>query len=445
MLANSSRAVKIFFSYAREDEPLRDELAKRLSPLMRAGQIEEWYDRRIEAGEDKALIIDKRLDAADLILLLVSPDFFASDHCYNVELRRALERCEAGAARVIPILLRAVNWRDAPFGGLQPLPANARPLTSWSNQDEAFAEIAQGIGAVVKDLLRGTAGRHAPGRLSQKSFQVPRLLPYLCDRSDQEMELGPALRSHQKKTPRRAFFCVIHGDQDECHSEFLERLKCDTLPRLLSLEARGLSVEHYTLSWPSRIRAGGMAVPSAFPGLLGHSVLGDGAASTEEVFDAIPPERPVMIALRLKTEDLADGGLAALAAFFDYWNAGPELPMGRALICVVSVRHQRLDKFDFFLRRKLKKTHEEVGRFLNGLDFDRYPGLGGVVLPELKAITHHDVMVWSESKPVRAVCYISEKEIDSLFARRDLCTRPGHISMQALADELETLVMKYRH
>jgi len=436
--AKSSGAIKIFFSYAHEDELLRNELAKQLSLLKRTGQIEDWHDRRIIAGADWSSAINEHLDTADIILVLVSPDFFHSDYCYSIELRRALERHEAGEARVIPVILRAVVWEDAPFSNLQALPTDARPVTSWPNRDEAFKDIVQGISAAVRGMRPA-----APERPHQGGFQVPPLLPYMCDRSDQEMELAPALRRHQTDTPRRPFLCVVHGDQDECHSEFLERLQHDTIPRLLNLKARSLSVEHYTLPWPSQIRSGGAT--AAFHALLGLSILGDGAASTQEIFDVIPPERPVMIVLRLKTEDLAGGGLAALSAFFDFWNAWPDLPIGRALICVVSVRHQRLDKFGFFVRRRLKNTHEEARRFIAALDFGLHAGLGGIVLPELRAITHHDVIVWSESRQVREICHISEKAIDSLFDRRDLRTRGGHISMQVLADELENLVVRYRH
>lgn len=440
MPAKSSGAIKVFFSYAHEDELLRNELAKQLSLLKRTGQIEDWHDRRIIAGADWSSAINEHLDAADIILLLISPDFFDSDYCYSIELRRALERHEAGEARVIPVILRAVVWEDAPFRNLQVLPTDARPVTSWTNRDEAFKDIVQGIRAAVRALRPA-----APELPDQGRFQVPPLLPYMCDRSDQELELAPALRRHQTETPRRPFLCVVHGDQDECHSEFLERLQHDTIPRFLKLKARSILVEHYTLPWPSQIRSGGTTAASAFHALLGHTILGDGAASTEEIFDVIPPERPVMIVLRLKTEDLAGGGLSALSAFFDFWNAWPDLPVGRALVCVVSVRHQRLDKFGFFDRRRLKKTHEEARRFINALGSGRHAGLGGIVLPELRAITHHDVIVWSQKREVRELCHISEQAIDSLFARRDLRTRGGHISMQALADELENLVLRYRH
>ncbi len=99
-------SIEIFFSYAREDELLRDELAKQLRNLERLGFITVWHDRNISAGTEWASEIDARLNTAQIILLLISPDFMNSDYCYSSEMERALERQATGEARVIPILLR---------------------------------------------------------------------------------------------------------------------------------------------------------------------------------------------------------------------------------------------------------------------------------------------------------------------------------------------------
>lgn len=442
MLSQSSDVIKIFFSYAHEDEPLRDELEKQLSLLKRMGQVEEWHDRRIVAGADWATVIDERLNSAHIILLLVSADFIASDYCYGVELKRALERHEAGEARVIPVLLRAVDWAAAPFNKLQALPTGARPVTSWANRDEAFTDIVKGIRAALAELRQSPRSPYRQRGSETGRFQVPHLLPYLCDRSEQESELGLALRRHQTEMPRRPFLCIIHGDQDECHGEFLERLQYFALPDLLCLKARGLSVEDYTLPWPSDIRSGRAA--ETFCGLLGLSLLNNSAVPTEEVFNGVPLERPVMLLTRLKTDDLSGQGLSILSAFLDFWNGWPDLPVGRTLICVVSIRHQRLDGFGFFRRQSLRRTSENVRRFIEGLEFDSYKGLCGAVLPELRAITHRDVVVWSRSRPVRAICQIREEAIDSLFKKRTPRQAGSPISMHALASELEQLVLKYR-
>ncbi len=147
-------SVEVFFSYAHRDEDLRDELAKHLSILERQGVISAWHDRNIDAGREWAKEIDQRLNSAQIILLLISSDFMASDYCYDIELKRAIERHEAGEAWVIPVILRPVDWQDTSFSQLQALPRDGKPITQWSNQDEAFRNIALGIRHSIEDLAK---------------------------------------------------------------------------------------------------------------------------------------------------------------------------------------------------------------------------------------------------------------------------------------------------
>jgi eukaryotic-like serine/threonine-protein kinase len=146
----------LFYSYAREDEALRDALEKHLSLLHRQGLISSWSDRQIVPGTEWSQDIDAHLDTAEIILLLISPDFLASDYCYSVEMQRALERHAHGEAYVIPIILRPVDWQGAPFAFLQGLPRDMKPVTSWSDQDEAFLDIARGLRWTIEHL-RGTS------------------------------------------------------------------------------------------------------------------------------------------------------------------------------------------------------------------------------------------------------------------------------------------------
>ena len=110
-------------------------------------------DRKIGAGKEWENEIDKHLNAADIILLLISSDFLASDYCYDVEVQTAMKRHDAGEARVIPIILRPVDWSGAPFSRLQALPKDAKPVTDWPNRDQAFLNVAQGIRAAVEELV----------------------------------------------------------------------------------------------------------------------------------------------------------------------------------------------------------------------------------------------------------------------------------------------------
>jgi hypothetical protein len=143
--SSPSAPIEVFFSYSHRDEELRDELATHLTMLKRQGIIAAWHDREITAGSDWAGAIDTHLNSASVILLLVSANFLASDYCYDLELGQAMKRHAAGEAQVIPIILKPCDWTGAPFGKLQALPKNAKPVTKWDDRDEAFLDVAQGI------------------------------------------------------------------------------------------------------------------------------------------------------------------------------------------------------------------------------------------------------------------------------------------------------------
>jgi hypothetical protein len=151
-MTGQAKAVEIFYCYANADEELRHELEKHLMSLQRQGLVTQWYDRKITAGAERSQTIDMHLKTATIILLLISPDFLASDCCYDIEMQRALERNAQNEACVIPIILRPCDWQNALFAHLQILPQNAQPVTSWTNPDEAFAEIAKGIRAAIEQF-----------------------------------------------------------------------------------------------------------------------------------------------------------------------------------------------------------------------------------------------------------------------------------------------------
>lgn len=146
--------VKIFFCYAREDELLLNKLKTHLPPLQRGGLIEVWYDRDISAGGEWEAEIKQHLNTAQIVLLLISPDFMNSDYCYGKEMQWALERHVKGEATVIPIILEYVYWQVEPLKKLQVLPSDAKPVASasWHSQNEALFNVAEGIRLVVEQL-----------------------------------------------------------------------------------------------------------------------------------------------------------------------------------------------------------------------------------------------------------------------------------------------------
>jgi internalin A len=149
-----SRALRLFYSYAHPDEHLRDELEIHLKLLERQSLIQPWHDLRIQPGVDWRQELDRNLEQADIILLLVSPSFIASDYCYEIEMSRALERHQAGDATVIPILIRPVNWDAIPFSHLQALPTDLTPVTQWPDPDNAWLDVEKGLEAAIQTRLR---------------------------------------------------------------------------------------------------------------------------------------------------------------------------------------------------------------------------------------------------------------------------------------------------
>ncbi|MGH7454472.1 MAG: TIR domain-containing protein, partial [bacterium] len=152
--AKMEDTMKLFYSYSHKDETLRNVLDTHLKLLQRQGLIEPWHDRNIEAGDDWKMRIDENLERADIILLLVSADFIASDYCYEKEMKRALERHDAGEARVIPVIVRDVNWKRAPFAKLQALPKDGKAVMKWPSKDTAWRNVSEGIERVVEELRK---------------------------------------------------------------------------------------------------------------------------------------------------------------------------------------------------------------------------------------------------------------------------------------------------
>ena len=150
---------RVFCSYSHNDAAYFKELEVQLASLKRSDCIELWSDREIRPGEGWQTKVSDALEGADLILLLISPDFIASDYCFEVELKRAMELADSGEAITIPILVRACDWSSMPFAKLQMMPTDHHPLTPIASRagvdrDEAWAHVATTIRALL--------GRHRP-------------------------------------------------------------------------------------------------------------------------------------------------------------------------------------------------------------------------------------------------------------------------------------------
>ncbi len=201
----------LFYSYAHEDESLRDELAGHLKIMERRKVIRAWHDRRIVPGQKWDLEIDSQLETADLVLLLISSDFINSDYIWGHELERALKRHRDGTANVVPVLLRSVDITDAPFATLQGLPTDLRAVTSWPNRDEAWTDVAKGIRRTVEQIQmkrnhtrpippQSAAPLTLPEYSDIQSSKVGSILPSPAGKPDNQSGFGGKTNSSIAKT-----------------------------------------------------------------------------------------------------------------------------------------------------------------------------------------------------------------------------------------------------
>lgn len=154
--------ITVFISYSHKDERFKDSLEEHLAVLRRAKKISHWSDRKIVPGTSWAAEIDRNIETADIILLLVSPSFIASGYCYEKELALALKRHEAESAVVIPIFVRPMDLTDEPLMGLQGLPKDALSIVEWSNEDLGWRDVARGLRVVVDELLERKSRHYEP-------------------------------------------------------------------------------------------------------------------------------------------------------------------------------------------------------------------------------------------------------------------------------------------
>lgn len=142
--------LKVFISYSHKDEDWRNALVAHLKPLERSGLISVWHDRQLLGGDRFDDVIDDKLEAADLVILLISSDFINSEYCYGKELARALEREHAGVTRVLPVIVRACRWKALPFGKLNAAPTDGRPITEWADSDAALDNVAEFVEQIAR-------------------------------------------------------------------------------------------------------------------------------------------------------------------------------------------------------------------------------------------------------------------------------------------------------
>lgn len=196
---------KLVFSYSHVDEALRNELEIHLASLKRQGEIETWHDRRILAGQEFIGEIDKNFQEAEIVLLLVSPHFIASDYCFDVEMARALERHEAGEATVIPVILRPCHWHDLPFGKLLAATPDGKPVSQYPSLDDGFYQVVDAIKKAIRARPASAAAVSSSDR-TVASLATMRVVPEV---RSSNLRVKRAFTDHDRDRARHECFDYV--------------------------------------------------------------------------------------------------------------------------------------------------------------------------------------------------------------------------------------------
>ncbi len=193
-IQNSKVPIRIFYSYAHEDKRYQQRIKQQLGLLKNQGLITQFSDQDILPGQEWKNEVNKKLEDADIILLLVSPAFLDSEYCYTEEMMHAFQRNEAKEARIIPIIIRPCEWKQSPLSKFQVLPSKGIPVNDWKPQDKAYHEIEIGIRKVVNDVhrkkSRNVVNLHA--EISIEQAPILKSLPKRRDTSLKEILLDMA-------------------------------------------------------------------------------------------------------------------------------------------------------------------------------------------------------------------------------------------------------------
>lgn len=150
--------IRIFISYSHKDEAYRETLETRLKVIGRLIPLDIWHDRRMLAGTKLAEKILEQLTLADVVLLLISPDFMASDYCFSKEMEEALRNYELNQGLPVPIIVRPdATWHLHQIGQHLALPRDGKAISKWPDADDAWHDVSEGLRRLLADLAQQRA------------------------------------------------------------------------------------------------------------------------------------------------------------------------------------------------------------------------------------------------------------------------------------------------
>jgi hypothetical protein len=475
-----SRIIRVFYIHHSKDEKLLKELQKQMAVLKSHGVISEWSKSNLYAGDSIAGTIAGQFSAADIILPLISPDFYSSDDCMAA-MAQARAKHDARQACVIPIILRPCLLNNPRLEGLVLLPRKPKsideikPVTRWENRDEAFLSIAEVLCRVIDRVQSGEEfdrlwqhidvnnsediGRtikrvqtKAAATMERQARWSENLLPYLCDRRPQderlEREIDDGFVDDEPAAAllelRRPLVWIIHGNDEECVGMYRQRLQEFSLRRFLRADSHRFLIRHHYLRLPQEVSNPAYCLKEFQRDLAEKITLSRYTPAEKVIEDISKADVPVFIYSSLDTALWEPHAPAIIDAFLQFWDELPELSPTSKLICCLLLNHNTRSQ-------EFADNKEKACNFLKTLDPSAYPRIKLAILPQLQSVPRQEVINWLYEdinfqdfcdKHPTEFCNTSRAED---YIREAVYESPQEVKpMKVLAAKLDTLLDTYR-
>ncbi|NET34015.1 MAG: hypothetical protein F6K19_18665 [Cyanothece sp. SIO1E1] len=345
-----------------------------------------------------------------------------------------------------------------------PQPDNQAQQGIGRNPGQAFGQLSGGQAINISgghvSFVDGQ-GNSLPQETLNRKREIPSLLPYLPNRTEQEFELRQAIQKlMSQSTMRQPLICLVHGDEWQSHDKFLERLRKVSLPRLLRLDLKQSAIKEYHLQWPDNLKKLDQ-LSARLAKNLADTVENDSFATVEQInqtFRKYPG--PVLVHLHLLTDDWQRLGPGLLPKVLEFWQIWPELGADQTLVICIFIKYQfkrstkkrqrwwLLNPFAWLKRflkcrhcQKLNRAIAEQLASLAGSDFRDFNRLTGIVLPKLDNINRGHVEDWVRCKETKI--FAGEAVLEKLIgAVGKMFEHDETMPMDTVATRLTTLLQE---
>lgn len=281
--------------------------------------------------------------------------------------------------------------------------------------------------------------------LPKEKISIPPLLPYLVDRNAQRNALEDTI-SHVKGNLTQPLLCVIHGDDQQCHDKFMERLKIQMLPRLLDLPSNQDTIQEYILRWPVDCNTA-KELDDGLRRNLGHQLLNKHDSSVDSIAETIGQrlaKSPIIIHTMLNAEQLWQYGDGAMSDYINFWQRWPSFLPGRYLIICLCIKYRTKHHASFFKRRMLQNKVSKLEKQLLAYDYASSP-IPCTRLPKLESIQWADAEEWALDRATQYFCKGVNVvgRLQTIFDDWERKEKSSTIPMGRLADNLYQLLQEH--